>query len=189
MQQITEDIVFEGENYTEIPLTPGRYESCTFRNCLFTNSSLSQIQFVDCIFSSCDLSNVKVFDTAFKKVRFSGSKLTGIQFNRVHEFMFSVEFDQCNLQLCSFTGMNLKKTNFSKCLLREADFRQTDLTESVFDECNLLQALFDNTNLHKADLRTSFNFSIDPAQNRIQKAKFSKEGALGLLDQLDIIID
>jgi hypothetical protein len=48
---------------------------------------------------------------------------------------------------------------------------------------------FDNTILEKADLRTAFNFSINPVNNRIRKAKFSIAGLAGLLDQFDIEID
>lgn len=184
-----EDKHLKGENFTENFLTVARYEKCTFQQCIFLNSSISHCQFVDCEFIDCNLSNVKAFDTAFKNVHFKDCKLTGLHFNRAHEFMLVLHFEQCIMNLCSFYGMKLKKTSFVKCMLREADFREADLTESIFEECNLLQALFENTNLRKADLRSAFNFSIDPIQNKIQKAKFSKENVLGLLDQLDIIID
>ena len=35
--------------------------------------------------------------------------------------------------------------------------------------------------LQGADFRTAYNLSLDPEKNRIKKAMFSKEGALGLL--------
>lgn len=189
MEIIVEDQVIKGKSFTESPLPVGRYENCVFQNCIFANSSLSQIQFIDCSFIDCDLSIVKAFDTAFKKVLFKDSKLIGVHFNRAHEFMLALEFDNCLMNMCSFNSMKLKKTNFFNCILREVDFRHTDLSESTFDECDLLQALFEETNLNKADLRKAYNFSIDPLKNRIQKAKFSKESVLGLLDKMDIIID
>jgi len=42
--------------------------------------------------------------------------------------------------------------------------------------------------LENADLRTSYNYSIDPDANRIRKAKFSLPAVIGLLDKyyLDI---
>jgi hypothetical protein len=49
-------------------------------------------------------------------------------------------------------------------------------------------ATFENTILEKADLRTAYNYSIDPTMNKIKKAMFSKAGISGLLDRLDIDI-
>lgn len=69
------------------------------------------------------------------------------------------------------------------------DFTECDLSNAVFGNCDLSGAVFDNTNLEKADLRTSVNYSIDPALNRLKKAKFSLSEVYGLLYKLDIEID
>jgi hypothetical protein len=53
----------------------------------------------------------------------------------------------------------------------------------------MANATFENTILEKADLRTSYNYLIDPEINRIKKAKFSKEGIVGLLHRYDIEIE
>jgi len=50
-------------------------------------------------------------------------------------------------------------------------------------------ATFDKATLEKADFRTAINYSIDPTNNRIKKAKFSLLGVVGLLDKFDISID
>ena len=68
------------------------------------------------------------------------------------------------------------------------EFTETDLTETIFNSCNLEGALFENCNLEKVDFRTAFNYSLDPEKNKIAKAKFSKEGALGLLKKYNIQI-
>ena len=78
---------------------------------------------------------------------------------------------------------------FKNCLLEEVDFAESDLTNAVFAECDLRGAMFDHSKLEKADFRTAINYSIDPESNRIRKAKFSKEGAIGLLAKYDIIIN
>jgi hypothetical protein len=52
----------------------------------------------------------------------------------------------------------------------------------------LAGATFDNTNLEKTNFTTAFNYSIDPDNNRIKKAKFSVPGVLGLLNKYDIVI-
>ncbi len=78
---------------------------------------------------------------------------------------------------------------FRNTQLQEADFSQCELMEAVFDHCDLLSATFDNTNLEKADLRTAYNYSIDPEKNRVKKAKFSLAGVGGLLNKYDIVIE
>ena len=68
------------------------------------------------------------------------------------------------------------------------DFTETDLTETVFDSCNLEGAIFENSNLQKVDFRTAFNYTLDPEKNKIANAKFSRDGALGLLKKYNIQI-
>ena len=59
----------------------------------------------------------------------------------------------------------------------------------MFDHCDLSQAVFDRTILEKADFRTSYNYSIDPENNKIKKAKFSMTGISGLLAKYDIEVE
>jgi uncharacterized protein YjbI with pentapeptide repeats len=72
--------------------------------------------------------------------------------------------------------------------LQEVDFSEADLNSSIFDNCDLMRATFENTILEKVDLRTSYNYSLDPELNRIRKAKFSMSGIVGLLNKYDIEI-
>ena len=51
------------------------------------------------------------------------------------------------------------------------------------------QSVFNKTILEKADFRTAYNFSIDPENNRMKKARFSSIGIQGLLYKYDIVID
>jgi hypothetical protein len=53
----------------------------------------------------------------------------------------------------------------------------------------LTNALFENTNLEKVDFRTSYNFTIDPENNRIKKAMFSLNTIPGLLVKYGIVIE
>ena len=83
----------------------------------------------------------------------------------------------------------IKKTTFKNSQLQEVDFTESELSYSVFDYCDLTRATFYNTNIEKADFRTSNNYSIDPENNQIKKARFSLPAAAGLLDKYDIEID
>ena len=73
--------------------------------------------------------------------------------------------------------------------MHEVDFTECDLTATVFDNCDLLNAKFENTLLQKTDLRSAFNYTINPESNKIKKARFSLSGVAGLLDKYDIEIE
>jgi uncharacterized protein YjbI with pentapeptide repeats len=77
---------------------------------------------------------------------------------------------------------------FRASQLLAVDFTACDVSQSTFDNCDLQHATFDNTNLEKADLRTAFNYHIDPENNRLKKAKFSLPEVIGLLAKHDINI-
>ena len=127
--------------------------------------------------------------TAFKDIRFKNCKLLGLHFENCDQFLFLASFDECSLRLSSFYQMKLQRTKFDNCGLQEVDFTETDLNNAVFNKCDLSGAIFDNTNLEKADLRTSYNYSINPQSNKIKRAKFSLGGVAGLLDKFDIEIE
>lgn len=180
---------FLGMDYTENPLAKGDYEDCTFASCTFTNSDLSTINFAECEFINCDLSMAKVDNTAFKTARFKECKMLGVRFDTCNPFLLELEFEKCQLNLASFYQLKLKGTRFISCQLQEVDFVNTNLAGAFFSDCDLLQAVFDNTILERADFRTACNYALDPEANYIQKAKFSREGVLGLLNKYDIEIE
>ena len=113
----------------------------------------------------------------------------GLHFEHCSNFLFSVYFENAALNLSSFYGLNLKNTNFKKCILHEVDFTSADLTGANFDGSDLAGGIFADSILEKADLRTAYNYSIDPILNKLKRAKFSITGIAGLLDRFDIEIE
>ena len=187
--EVIENKIFENIAFGEENPIDGVYEECRFLHCNLNNADLSVVTFRNCIFDSCDLSLAKLRETSFQEVRFENSKLLGLQFCDCRELLLEFEFEQCMLKLSNFQRLNLKNTKFTDCNLQEADFTGTDLTGATFDNCDLMRATFDHTILEQADFRTAYNFSIDPATNRIRKARFSLAGAVGLLDVYGIEIE
>lgn len=183
-----EEQAYEGINYREKGLARGQYEACTFVNCVFSSSDLSNISFAECQFKSCNLSNVNLEQATLNDVKFTDCKMLGMLFERCSEYLFTVEFDNCVLNFSSFYKRVVKKTFFRKCSLQEVDFIDADLTGAVFEACDLTGAKFENTTLDKADFRTAFNYTIDPALNRLKKAQFSLTGLPGLLAGYDLVI-
>ena len=188
-QLFIEDTTYKGQDFKEVPLKKGEYENCQFHNCDFSGTDLSSMKFINCKFVSCNLSLVTSTKTVFQEAHFKDCKLLGFRFDTCNAFGLSFLFENCSLNHSSFFGTKIKKTVFKHSQLQETDFTQCDLTSALFDHCNLLRAQFAQSILEKADFRTAYNYSIDPASNRMKKAKFSLQGIVGLLDKYDIDIE
>lgn len=188
MSTYFEDKTFEKRNCTHQPLPAGVYENCHFLQCNLAGANISAIHFVDCRFEHCDASMLQVQKTVFRDVAFTDCKLLGIYFHNCQQSLFSPTFTGCLLNMSSFQGCKIKKTYFSRCELRDVDFTDADLSGSVFDDCNLERAIFANTRLDAVDLRSAYNFSINPTDNYLKKAQFSLNGLPGLLQHVPIII-
>lgn len=188
MREYIESQTFENIDFSAKPPEEGDYEECIFLRCDFTEVQLRNLAFIECKFIGCNLSNAKVESASFRDVKFSGCKLTGVDFSLSNPSMISLGFEDCILDYVSFAKLTLKKTKFHRCSLIHAFFDDADLSSSEFIGCNFENATFGKTNLEKADLSTSYNYSIDPENNRIKKAKFSVPGLPGLLMKYDIII-
>lgn len=184
-----EDITYKANNFTAQRLPRGEYESCTFINCVFTSSDLSGIVFSECYFENSDLSMANIYQTSFKNVKFHDCKLLGLHFNKCDKFLLSITFENCSVNFSSFYQVPLKKGIFKNCKLEEVDFSESNLTQALFDNCDLKRAVFHKTILQAADLRSSYNFSINPETNTIKKAKFSTQNIAGLLDTYNIVIE
>ncbi len=182
--QIIKDVDFSsGVNLSQ------EYNSCTFVNCVFAKASLNAVKFIECTFEKCDLSVATLKQTGLQDVKFIECKLLGLQFGDCNHFLFEVTFDKCNLQLSGFYKLKMKGLRIKNCELHEVDFTEADLSDAVFDECDLSRAIFDHSNLEKADFRTAYNYTIDPAANRMKGARFALAGAPGLLANFNIMIE
>ncbi len=183
------DKEFTNKDYTKIFLPKGEYDTCTFINCNFADSDLSLITFLDCEFIDCNLSNAKLNGVSLNEVQFTSCKLLGLNFSNCNDFLFHVNFDNCQLNFASFYQLKIIAKTFRDCSLLEVDFTQTNLTQTVFDNCDLNQAIFEQSNLEKTDFRTAKYFSINPELNRMSKAKFLKNNLEGLLGKYGLDVE
>ncbi len=186
---LIEDSSFTRQDYAKRSLATGEYDSCTFIQCNFANSDLSHCLFINCLFDNCNLSNTKLGNTTLNDVQFKNCKLLGVKFSDCNPLVISIRFEHCRLDMASFYQLSLKGIVFKKCSLHDVDFSAANLTSACFDDCDLTNAMFGNTTLKLADLRTAYNYSIDPEMNRIHKAKFSVTGLVGLLDKYNITVE
>lgn len=167
----------------------GEVESIRFAQCDLSGMDLSGVVFVECVFEGCNLSNINLSRTAFRECRFESCKMIGLRFEDCIPFLQPPVFVDCDLKLCSFVSMKLPAIHFERCHLQEADFSQTGLKGAVFSHCDLSGAIFDATDLLKADLQTSFHYSIDPERNSIKHLKVSSEGLAGFLHKYNLVIN
>lgn len=188
-ETFTHNKTYDKVDFKLNPIPKGEYEKCVFTQCDLSGTNLSGIKFIDCIFTDCNLSLANLTKTSFQEAVFKDCKMLGMRFDNCNKFMLSVAFENCTLNHSSFYNTKINKTKFKHCQLQECDFTGADLSATLFDTCDLASATFESTILEKADLRTSFNYSINPAINGIKKAKFSLYGLPGLLDKYDIDIE
>ncbi len=163
------------------------WEACTFSSCSF--KTLSHHVFVDCIFEHCNLSNTHVADTAFRNCTFRDCKLMGVNFSSTREFGFEIHATRCNIDYTSFDRKKFYKSSFANCSFRGANFSEADLSKCKLENCDLSEAVFMQTNLSGMNFTTNHNFHIDPALNKVDKARFSRFALSGLLYNHDIVIE
>lgn len=183
------DTIYDGITRAELSKDLQEFEGCTFRNCDFSNSSLIGLRFQDCGFEGCNFSNAKISGVKWSDVVFKDCKMLGLPFEECKTPGFSVEFENCQLDFSSFFQLKLFKVSFESCKMHEVDFSECMLKNTVITGCDLYRAVFNKTNLQGADLRGSFNYTIDPESNLVKGAQFSLPAVLGLLDKYGIKID
>ena len=187
-KRIEEDQLFDNVKAAELSGANRSFESCKFVNCDLSYSDLSQQLFIDCIFQDCNLSLIKVVNTGFQEVEFRNCKVSGVNFSTCKDFSLALRFSGCILDYAVFHQKRLKNTLFDGCSLEEADFTEADLSNAVFRNCNLSRTVFSRTILKGADFTSASNFSIDPENNSMAKAKFSIDSLAGLLEKYNLII-
>lgn len=189
MAEIYEDKTFESENYTENGIYDLEFYDCTFDKCDFSNAIVSSCKFNDCTFVNCNLSMMNPSLSVMNNISFDNCKILGVKFNHCHDFIFEVNFKDSTLDYSSFERRKMSRTRFTNCSLKGVDFGGTDLKQAKLIKCNLNEAIFQSTNLQEVDFTSAVNYIINPDENNIKKARFSRDGIEGLLHKYNIIIE
>lgn len=170
-------------------LPSAEFEKCVFRECDFSEADFSEFDFADCVFEQCRLVMAKLEETGVRDVTFEGCEVRGVDFGLCRKFGFSATFRGCHLSFCSFHELKMPKAVFAGSVMKECFFSECDLSRVDFSECDLERTLFERCSLEKADFRTAFQYTIDPAINRMRGARFSHDGLEGLLVQYGLEIE
>ncbi|HVW59878.1 MAG TPA: pentapeptide repeat-containing protein [Puia sp.] len=111
------------------------------------------------------------------------------------------EYENCIFRHCNFSRSDLAEMVFIDCKMLGLHFEDCNefglsfkiegciVDQTSFYRTKLKKTIFKNSQFKEADLRTAYNYSIDPDKNRIKKARFSSAGLSGLLDKYNLQID
>jgi fluoroquinolone resistance protein len=183
-----EETKFEKLNLTNSKVVKIEFYKCSFVSCLFTKTIFEKCIFEKCTFSNCDLSIVKYNESAFIDVKFVDNKMLGIDWTLAQK-PISVNFEKCLLNDSIFYRMDLRSSQIKKCLAQSVDFEEANLNKSECCQTDFLNSKFSGADLSFADFTGAINYSINPNNTKIKKAKFSLPEAVVLLDAWDIIIE
>lgn len=175
MKEQFKDIDFRNE------VIEREYIGVCFEHCDFSEVMFGDVLFEDCQFKACNLSLCKSKAASWNNVSFIGCKMTGINFSEANRFTFRAGFCECQLQFASFHALTLQDIRFDNCQLEGVDFSDCNLKKAVFNECELSQAEFTGCNLEYSDFTTARGYVINPSENRLSHAVFSRYGVEGLL--------
>ena len=185
---VTTDARFGADECGGLVFEEVRFEDCTFDHCQLQGRDLRGAKFIDCTCDTCDLAVANVVDCTFLRTRFVGCRLSGINWSLART-LESVTFDGCQLNDGSFLGLRLDGCEFVRCVARATSFRDAVLPKAKFCESDLSKAEFVNCDLRGADFRGALNYVLSPADNRLEKARFSLPEAITLLTGLGIIVE
>lgn len=182
--------IFKGLVLAQQEISGKLFEECQFTDCNFTETSFSQCKFLDCSFVNCNLSNAKVTGSKFLNVEFTRCKAIGINWTRASWPRVAVnpqlQFHHSIINDCSFFGLKLEEIVLRDCKAHSVDFRDANIARADLIGTDLLNSLFGKTTLTEADFTNAFNYVIDVLDNQVQKARFSRHEAFGLLTGLNI---
>ncbi len=92
---LIQDETFKNIDYSVNELAKAEYDNCTFIDCVFTATYISNISFLECEFIDCNLSMAKPKQTTLTDVSFNNCKLVGFPFNTCNDFLISLDFEGC----------------------------------------------------------------------------------------------
>jgi fluoroquinolone resistance protein len=181
---------FEKETLTGERIVTGEFTESLFIRCDFSETIFEACRFTDCLFDGCDLAMVEFPGCTFTSVAFKDSRLMGVDWTRADWPRLGggrrITFTDCVISHSTFIGLSLREIQLVRCTASDVDFREADLSRASFIDTDLAESIFQNTDLTQADFSRARNYRIDPAQNKISRAKFSLPEALSLLYSMDI---
>lgn len=161
-------------------------DSCIFRNSMFNECSLLNVDLLDSVFENCDLSNVDFSGGSIHRVEFINCKLLGSKFDdcSIKELLLSNSIGK----YINFSFSKLKNVNIEECNFSDGAFQQVKLDKVSFNETNLTNAYFNKTALNKIDFTTCDITGIDAEIEDLSGVIVNTMQALDLTRLMNIVV-
>lgn len=183
---------FEGMRY-DSDIESNEYAECLFEQCQFMDMALRNVVFSNCVFTGCTFRNVDMSGLRMQNASFQDCAFIGIDWSEVRRtgklFPLFKEIGGCTLKFNNFFKMKIPKISIVDSSLLDCAFMECELAGSVFRNVDFQDTTFQDCDLSKADFREARNYKINTTSNRVRKARFSLPEVVGLLDNLDVIIE
>lgn len=180
---------FEGEIFEGQVIGKLVYEECHFKNCQFVGVTFQETILRDCTFQDCVWGLVKLNATRMQGVDFVDCKIMGTSFSEIHKMAPSITFSNSKVEMCNFESLDLQDFKMEGCKATDCIFWSCGLIEANFSNTILTGVQFERCNLSKADFRGAREYRFNPQDNQVKGAKFSQPDVLGLLHNLQIIVE
>ncbi|WP_419421259.1 pentapeptide repeat-containing protein (plasmid) [Legionella sp. D16C41] len=168
------------------------FENCKFEKSNFNEVKLTACKFVDCEFLSSNLSAAQLNNSSFSETIFADCKLMGINWTKAKwpliRLASPIQFYRSNISYSSFYALDLKELVIEECIAHDVDFREGNFSNGNFMLTDFANSHFMHTNLNSVSFLEAINYTINPTDNDIRKAKFSVPEVLNLLHSFQIEI-
>jgi uncharacterized protein YjbI with pentapeptide repeats len=133
-------LAFTGLDLSGREAMDAEVDQCLYRDVDLSQVGLRRAAIRDAMFERCDLANLRARDCAMSRTAIGSSRMTG--FCWLAGDLRDVTFDDCRIDLASFSGSKFSDVVFTSCRLEQADFGGTDLSRAIFERCDLSGAQF-----------------------------------------------
>ena len=136
-------------------LSDAVFEQCTFfkqdTSCTFEHTDLRNARFVECDMRMATFANARLFKAEFEKTNATGASFLRAEFGNVVKIVESV-FRLTDLRDADLKGCDLHKTSFEQADLRNARLNESNLTECSFAGANTAHTLITGADMRGANI-------------------------------------
>lgn len=183
------DTTFEDQDLFEKELTDKIFDEVEFITCDFSQTDLRHSAFNNCAVINSNFCMPLLDGCSFNSIEFKDCKITGVLFSLLKQkLLLKMNFDNCIILNCDFSGLPLKGTIFKDCRISESDFIECDLRNANFSGSNFEKVRIEKSDLAAADFSNCSNTSFNISKNRVKDTKISCEDATLLLEILGVIV-
>lgn len=181
-------LVVTGEA-ADLNLSGMTFSGLLFDRCSLTNADLQRCTFRNCIWLDSNISNSRLNHSSWLDCRLSGVKGVGVDFT-------AARLDRCRWRQCLFPYANFTAARLRRQLIARSDFSEAVFSETTFKylelhESNFTRATFFKTPLEGIDFTSSRIDALRLSDNfhELRGARINVSQAIDLARRLGIEVE